>query len=350
MKNETEQMQKQTEITGPRPLLDENGVPAFPGYCRKNYYIYNKENIRHLRGRIKEWDFYLITDGRYKVELNFFNISAVAALTASVLDLKTGKHYTDLMMEPSGPDRFQLSPAADRPFTFSYHRLGRSARFVTGTNSHTLHFKGMAKGKPFEIHIRGHRLPDQESLTMLTPFPQKYCFFHTQKLNCIAAKGKIRIGRKIIRLDPEKAFMAVDWARGIWPYKSMWYWSNASTQIDGKRFGLELTWGFGDESNATETALFYDGKCHKIGAVSLLEDPQKAGWKKPWHFLSKDGRLALTLTPIRHERIGLVFAGLLGHRSDQVFGYYNGYVVLDDGTRLEIRNMFAFAEKVKNRW
>jgi hypothetical protein len=34
----------------------------------------------------------------------------------------------------------------------------------------------------------------------------------------------------------------------------------------------------------------------------------------------------------------------------QVFGKFNGYMVLDDGTRLEIRDFLGFAEKVKNRW
>ena len=342
--------QTQTEITEPTLLLDENGFPARPGFCRRNLYQYNKEQIRKNRFRIKEWDFYQILDGHYKVELNFFNISAFAALTAAVMDLETGKTWSDMAMTPSTPDKFRLSPAADAPFTFSWQHMGRSGIFETGETSHRLLFSGRTAGKRFDIRIDGDRLPGQESLTILTPFSQKHCFFYTQKLNCIAARGRIRIGEKIIELAPEKAFLTIDWARGVWPYRNMWYWSNTSTVLDGKRFGFELTWGFGDESAAAETALFYDGKCHKISAVHLEKDPEKNGWMQPWHFLSDDGRLDLTLTPACKYKTGMVFAGLLGHRSNQVYGRFDGFVILDDGKRLEIRDLFGFAEKVCNRW
>lgn len=341
----------QKEIITRRPLLDANGHPAHPGYAKTNLYEYNKEQIKRGRLRIKEWDFYLITDGRYKIELNFFNITELAALTASFTDFQTGETVSDAVIEPSGPDRFKLSPAADEPFVFRYKRLGRTARFETGENTHRLLFSRKVQGlKDFDVRIEGNRLPGQESLTMLTPFKKKGRFFYTQKLNCIAAKARVRIAGRSIYLDPERTFVTVDWGRGVWPYKNMWYWSNGSTVINGKRFGYELTWGFGDESNATETAVFYDGKCHKIGPVHLTEDPEKAGWMEPWHFISDDGRLDLTLTPEHKVRNGLIFAGVLGLKSNQVYGCVDGYAVLDDGTRLEIKDMFSFAEKVHNKW
>ena len=343
-------MSKQIEITERIPLLDADGRPAQPGWCRRNLYIYNKEAIRRSRCRIKEWDYYMITDGRWKVELNFFNISAIAALTAEVVDLQNGKRWKDLVLEPSTPAKYDLSPAADAPFRFRYQKLGKSAEFAVDGLRHTLSFDGRSKGKPLRIRVSGDRLPQQESLTMLTPFKNPRCFFYSQKLNCIAASAEITAGGKTFRLDPEKAFMVMDWARGVWPYRNMWYWSNGSTYVNGKRFGFELTWGFGDETNATETALFYDGKCHKIGKVRLEQDPRKSGWMKPWHFISDDGRLDLVLTPSVRRSSGLVFLGLLGHRSEQVYGCFNGHVVLDDGTRLEIRDMFAFAERASNCW
>ena len=343
-------MKKQTEITTETPLLDEKGRALKPGYCKRNLYIYNKDVIRNKRRRIKEWDFYLITDGRIKIELNFFNISFAAALTAEVVDLKTGRSWSDMILEPSGPDKYTLSPAADADFLFHYRNAGRSAWFKTEGTRHSLVFRGKSKGKRFEINIKGDRLPGQESLTVLTPFKDPAQFFYSQKLNCIACTGTVRIGDTVLTLNPDRAFMTVDWARGVWPYASSWYWTNGSTYLNGKRFGFELTWGFGNESHATETALFYDGKCHKIGPVKLDSDPAKEGWLSPWHFTDAEGRLDLTLTPVLHRPVGLVFAGIAGHKSDQVFGHFNGRVRLDDGTVLEIKDMFAFAEKAVNRW
>ena len=34
----------------------------------------------------------------------------------------------------------------------------------------------------------------------------------------------------------------------------------------------------------------------------------------------------------------------------QIFGRYTGTVILDDGKKVEIRNLMGFAEKVRNKW
>ena len=110
-------MNQQIEIKEYISALSEDGSPAVPGWCRRNLYLYNKEKIRRRR-RIKEWDFYLVTDGRCKVELNFFNISWLSALTAEYTDLATGECFSDAVIRPSSPDKYVLSPAADEPFPF----------------------------------------------------------------------------------------------------------------------------------------------------------------------------------------------------------------------------------------
>ena len=340
----------QTEIRKARPLLNSEGYLTEPGYCKRNYLIYNKENVKERKWRIKEWDYYMISDGRYLIELNFYNISVFAALTASLMDLETGRQYDDFIIEPSYPGKYKMSRAADKPFRFLYKNLDREAIFLTGNNTNRLFFKGKYKGKIFEIAAEGKRKKDQESLTSLTAFKEKHCFFYTQKLNCISAEVMVKIADKSIRLDPAKTFMTVDWGRGIWPHKCMWYWSNGSSYINGKLFGFELTWGFGSESSPPQTAVFYDGKCHKIGAVGIEKDPETEGWMKPWHFISEDGRLDLTLEPVKYRSNGFIFMDLLGMRSNQVFGKFNGYVILDDGSRIEVKDIFAFAEKVHNRW
>ena len=34
----------------------------------------------------------------------------------------------------------------------------------------------------------------------------------------------------------------------------------------------------------------------------------------------------------------------------QVFGKFSGSVILDDGSKLEIKDLLGFAEKVRNKW
>lgn len=47
------------------------------------------------------------------------------------------------------------------------------------------------------------------------------------------------------------------------------------------------------------------------------------------------------------QRRNVPNVGMLTH---QVHGLWNGTVTLDDGTVLEIKDMYAFCEKVYNKW
>ncbi|HBL40852.1 MAG TPA: DUF2804 domain-containing protein, partial [Ruminococcaceae bacterium] len=46
-------------------------------------------------------------------------------------------------------------------------------------------------------------------------------------------------------------------------------------------------------------------------------------------------------------RLRFLFVGNICH---QVFGKWNGWVKLDDGTKLEIKDMMSFLEQSDNMW
>ncbi|MDD6011547.1 MAG: DUF2804 domain-containing protein [Oscillospiraceae bacterium] len=345
-------MSKQQQITAPTPLLDENGNLTKPGYCKRNLFIYNRENITASRWRVKEWDFYQTSDGEHMIQLNFFNISYGSCITATYLNLRTGERFDDMTLEPLTVKKNPLNRNGDKPYHFRYSRSGREVTFDVGSFTRHLHFSGKAKGKPMEIDLTCEMLLNHESITIATPFDKKGHFFYTNKINCMPTSGTVRIGDREITLDKSKTFTVLDWGRGVWPHDNYWYWANGSTNLDGKLFGFELTWGFGDESNATETAIFYDGKCHKIGAVTVENDPEIGdSWMKPWHFLSEDGRFDMTMIPYYDNyTYTKIIEGHLGMKTHQVHGLWSGKAVLDDGTVLEIKDMYAFCEKVHNQW
>ena len=74
------------------------------------------------------------------------------------------------------------------------------------------------------------------------------------------------------------------------------------------------------------------------------------GWMKPWHFTSEDGRFDVTMTPFFDNDTGVIVLGQLGMKTHQVHGLWNGYAVLDDGRRIDIKDMYAFCEYVVNAW
>ena len=115
-------------------------------------------------------------------------------------------------------------------------------------------------------------------------------------------------------------------------------------------FSFEITWAIGDESNATETCLFYDGKAHKIGAVDVEIFPKPDKFMNEWKFISEDGRFNLTMTPYYDHHSDTNVLNLARMHTHQVHGLWNGDVTLDDGTVLEIKDMYAFCEYVENKW
>ena len=97
--------------------------------------------------------------------------------------------------------------------------------------------------------------------------------------------------------------------------------------------------------------LFVDGVAHKLDEVTF-NIPQKDGkddYMSPWTFTSNDNRFNMEFTPLidRYDPLDFKFIMMIPH---QVFGVFNGEVVLDDGKKLKVNNLIGFAEKVHNKW
>ena len=75
----------------------------------------------------------------------------------------------------------------------------------------------------------------------------------------------------------------------------------------------------------------------------------KEDYLSPWTFTSDDGRFEMTFEPILN-RSALTDLKILKSDQNQVFGRFNGIAVLDDGTKLEVKDLLGFAEKVENKW
>ena len=191
----------------------------------------------------------------------------------------------------------------------------------------------------------------EESMVICTPFEKGKHFYYNQKINCMRAKGTVKIGHETYEFEPDSAFGVLDWGRGVWTYHNTWYWGSASGLVDGEDFGFNIGYGFGDTSAASENMLFYKGKAHKLSQV-VFEIPMKDGkedYLKPWKFSSDDGRFEMDFIPIINRASCTDFK-ILKSDQNQVFGRFSGNVVLDDGSVLEIKDLLGFAEKVENKW
>ena len=135
-------------------------------------------------------------------------------------------------------------------------------------------------------------------MTIATPFRKKHAFYYNTKINCMRAKGYCVVKGMHMSFDESDSLGTLDWGRGIWTYKNTWYWSSLQTRLqNGKTFGFNLGYGFGDTSAATENMVFMDGVAHKLDKV-VFEIPQKNGkddFLSPWTIHDNEGRLGFAI-------------------------------------------------------
>ena len=356
---------EQRQYTQPTELLAEDGRLLCSGWARHMLFNYDSTRVTP-RSRLKEWEFYQISNGSYTAQVNIAKIAIGGFVSAVLIDLRNPDPKKDLnagvIVNATafffGANACALPASGEAPSNVKYSvsGLGKAEfEFDTKKQSRTLSFSSKAGGKDVVCNFTMDIPEGHENMTTVLPFKNEpKQFFLTMKQNCMPASGSLRWGDKVYEFSDRDSFACLDWGRVNAPHRLVWYWGNGSSYItdeSGNRhtFGFEITWGLGDESHATETCLFYDGKVHKIGAVDVEVFPKPDKYMRPWRFLSEDGRFNMTMTPFydHHCDTNLL---LLRMHCHQVHGMWNGEVTLDDGTVLKIKDMFAFCEYVENRW
>ncbi len=342
----------QHRIEKPGPLLDESGRLAEPGYATEPLLAYRRDAVRAHPIRLKEWDYYLVLTDTHAVALTIADNGYMGLDSVSLLDFTVPFEKTVSRMRVFPMGRTGL-PASSKVGDVAVRGKGYGLSFSKEGAERVLrfHMDAFDGGEAIDGEIR---LADEppDSMVIATPFPGRpKAFYYNQKINCLRAKGTVRLGQQVYRFDPSCAFGTLDWGRGVWTYRNTWYWSSCSALVGGVPFGFNLGYGFGDTSAASENMLFYDGKAHKLSRVRF-DIPQSDGrddLMRPWEISDDEGRLALCFMPVI-DRAAKMSVGLIASNQHQVFGRFTGRAVLDDGRAIELESLMGFAEKVANRW
>lgn len=333
---------KQNLFTEQGPVLRSDGSPV-PGYSTKEILHFDRSAVQAPPWRIKEWDFYQVSDGEKCLQFTLGHASYIGQLCVMLFDFKTHEKIamiSKLIPLPFGSMHLPASAEADGVLSCS--RGGMEMRFTTAGRERIL----FCRCDDFETEIRLVRENDN-AVVINIPFDQKpKQFYYNHKINCMTAEGSAKYGGKEYRFSSSDSFGLLDWGRGVWPFSNEWYWSNGTGTVNGQLFGFNLGCGFGNTSAATENMLFYQNKAHKLANVKIVHE---ADFMHPWRLTDDEGRLDLTMLPLydRTTRDKVLFINNCCH---QVFGLFNGRAVLDDGTELEIENLPAFAEHAVNNW
>ena len=340
----------QHEITSVIPLLDENGNLTEAGYAKKLLPVYRRADIKASPLRIKEWDYYLINNGRYALALTIADNGYMGLDSISLLDFEEGWEITKspMCVMPMGKIGLpETSVEGDVEHSGSNYRIrydnqGLGRRVLSGWMGDF----GPKGTLTFEVTLLSE---PEESMVIATPFDKPGHFYYNQKINCMPAKGFVHYGGRTYEFDPADSFGTLDWGRGVWTYHNTWYWGSASSVVDGKPFGWNIGYGFGDCSAASENMLFYEGNAHKLSQVKFNIPGDEKDFMSPWTFTSDDGRFEMDFVPVL-DRASCTDAKLIKSDQHQVFGLFTGKAVLDDGRVIEVKDFPGFAEKVENKW
>jgi hypothetical protein len=346
----------QEEITRGSDLFDDRGTLAQTGWARQLIMYYNREKMRASMLRLKEWDCYCILNPEFQLNLIVADVGYFGMAHVNWLDYKAGKDKSSMAVKLLTRGNLHLPATADTG-DVEFSKGGSWIRFkhIPGEVSQrelTFNFPGYVfegrKGISGRVALT--RDPKGDTMVNVIPFKDPRHFVYVQKIVCMPAVGTVELGGGSYEFKGEEnnSYAALDWSRGVFPYRTQWWWSFASGAVNGKPFGFNIDYGFGTESS--KSMLFYDGKGHHLGEVAYSFDEKDP--RKLWRFSSSDGRVALQLEPVysNEEDMNLL---VLRTQGTHAYGFITGEVVLDDGTKLSIeRNhrVFGSAEYCTHRW
>ena len=333
-------MQKQFTQQG--PVLEKNGSPI-PGYSTRSILTYQRKAIKAPPYRIKEWDFYQVTDKRMCLQFTIGHAAYAGQIGAMLFDFEKKEKLAEVgkfLVLPFGS--LHMPQDAETDNVLEFEKKEGMMRFETkGQMRHLI-----CRWDDFEADIVLKR-QNENSLVINVPFDESpRAFYYNHKINCMTAEGTLRYGGKKYSFSPDDSFGLLDWGRGVWPFHNEWYWSNGTGYISGKIFGFNLGRGFGNTGAATENILFYGDTVHKLGEVQF---ERQSDYMQPWRIHDSEGRLDLKFTPgyDRTTRTKLLWVDNCCH---QMFGTFTGKAVLDDNTELTVENLTSFAEHAVNNW
>lgn len=335
------------EVTREQNLLDAHGNIAEPGWSRRQLQVYDREAVKAPKCRIKEWDYYLVLNREFAVAFTISDDGYVGLQSVSLLDFTKPWEHTETVLSAFPMGKLHLPENSSVGDTV-YEGERLKLRFLHEKNARRIvcEFRQFDGETDFSCDIC-LRQPDMDTLVIATPWKKRHAFYYNQKINCMRAEGIVTYGVKQYTFRPETDFGILDWGRGVWTYDNTWYWGSGNCDLDGKAFGFNIGYGFGDTTAASENVLFYEGKAHKLDDVTF--HIPKDDYCKPWKFSSSDGRFEMDFVPVIDRSAKLDYKIILTDQH-QVFGRMSGTAVLDDGTQIKVQDMMCFAEHVHNRY
>lgn len=321
------------EITAPVDLCLPDGRlnPEAVGWTRRPLH---RANLRGW-GRVKRWEYWGIVTPRHIIGLVASSLDYAGVHGVWVLDRETGEETAKDAVVPLArgavfPDRSGEGEASVR---------GGGAAVGVRQRPSGARVRALVPGLvDLDVEVP---LPDgHESLGVVIPWGPKR-FQYTVKDVGRPVRGRLVLPSGEYEIG-EGAFAVLDHGRGKWPYRMTWNWAAASGPGLALQFGGKWT----DGTGMTESAVFVDGRLHKIGE-ELTWTYDTSDWMRPWTITGR--RVEVEFRPF-HEKVSRTELGVVGTETHQCFGHFTGRVQADDGAWVGVDGLTGWAEEARQRW
>ena len=331
-------------------LLNEKGDLNEAGFSLCPVKTYERKQIKGLKWRIKEWDYYYIGNSRYGLCVTISDVSFLGLFSVTFLDFENVRQPAKTVIKPFTFGKIGL-PSSSKKGNVAYEdkKFSLAFKHENGKRHIIANIKDFEKDKYLYADVILEET-QKDSIVVALPFFKKRHFYYNQKINGMKATGYVKIGDDKYDFGDD-SLATLDWGRGVWTYKNTWLWSNMNGYVDGKRIGFNLGYGFGDNSNGTENIFYYDDKAYKLDDVRFeipVDEKGHDDFMSEWKFTSEKGDINLTFKPIlnRHDDTNVL---IIRSKQNQVFGLFSGTFKVEE-KEIKFENILGFAEKVYNRW
>jgi len=340
----------QYEILRKTPLLDDLGQPGNFGWSRHNNFIYKPEMAYVPRHNISESDRYIVQSPTHLIVFEIRDDGWLGYTGITIVSLRDKKRSTQFFDTLIPLGTFNMPNTSDLG-SVKWRRKKIHLDYINMENG----FRIIKADIPKFGHNRGMRCAvilsendGVESLVTNQPWRNnKYAFRFTCCSPCLIAEGVIQFGSTEIIFSKGHAWGILDWNRSARPKADIRYWAAACGMSEGRQLAFCVGYSWADFSLGTENGFFVDGILHKLDQVTFhipLSD-----WLSPWRFTSNDNRLEMIFQP-HQERVERRRFFFHNNTRRQVFGFFSGKVLLDDGNFMEFHNLTGFAERCKTHF
>ncbi len=171
------------EVKERKPLLNPDGTLREPGWSRRLVQIYNRNDIKKRKTRIKEWDYYCVISNKHNIGV-CFTVSDLGYLeleSVSFLDFNRTFEHTQGNMAPFPMGKLSM-PSTTEKGNVRVKNGKFAIEFIVENNKRIIRcdFPSFDNGKGIKVNIALENQPE-DTMVIATPWAEdKKAFYYNQ--------------------------------------------------------------------------------------------------------------------------------------------------------------------------